>query len=192
MQRKPFRRLTAGRLAVHRSYRIESEAANQQYLATCIPPASLPDSTTEQKEQALLLSKGVVQPQQLQVAVCAQQILKELRQGSLTAFCSKENLLKIRHSMQPQMLPPPVLKIGGILNTSSSWLSLDHILELKSPMLIEVLHLASIHAHTCLALHLQDVWFTQPVKCRYLSSFQPNGPLLHQNNSTVMMLQSRR
>ena len=148
MHRKPFRRLTAGRLAVHRFYRLESEAANQQFLATRIPLASLPESSSEQEQHAVLLTKSLVQPQQLQVALCGQQTLKELRQGSLTAFCSKENLLKLRHSMQPQMLPLPLLMMEqAAQELSNSW-SLDYILELQVPMLTKVLH-PSWHLYIC-------------------------------------------
>lgn len=160
MQRKPFRRLTAGRLAVHRYYRLRSEAANQQYLTACIPPPILLESTTEQEEEAVLLNKGLVQLQQLQVALCAQQTLKELKQRSLTAFCSKENLLKLRHSMQPQMLPLLVLTTGGSLSTKqaaenpSTPRSLDHILELETPMLAKVLHTSFTHLRTSFTLHL--------------------------------------
>lgn len=156
MQRKPFRRLTAGRLSAPKYYRLDSEKANRQYLESCIPVSDLTESSAERIEA---VCKGVVQFEELQKASCAEQTLKYVQPASLSKFCSKNTLLELKHSMQPQQQAVPELLFEQS-SKASHRPPLHDFLELEAPIF------AKVDASTPSWLHTREFVDTMHGTCR--------------------------
>ncbi len=168
-----------------RYYRIESENANRQYLSSCLPSPTLTETSAEQTEA---ICKGVVQAQNLQTAFCPKQLLKDSKQGSLTTFCSKSTLLRLKHSMQPQKQPLSELPMENFERPPSDPQLLDFV-ELEPPVF------AKVHVYDILLLHNRGRFLSLRIFIEFegiglhrkLLGLQSQGLLLPKSNSPMMM-----